>query len=227
MAGKLSDNEVAQEMNKMVAFIKQEALEKAREIKIKADEEFNIEKGKLVRQETVNIEAFFQKKLKQADVQRKIQHSHLINKNRLKVLQARQQILQDLFSEAKSKLVSITDGPHYGDLLTKLSLQGFYQLMEKKVSIQARPKDYPILEQSLKEAQRIYQEKLGLTIEPTIDKANPLPDNSYGGVVISAVEGRIRSNNTLETRLELLSEQMLPEIRLLLFGPSLSRKFFN
>jgi V-type H+-transporting ATPase subunit E len=39
---------------------------------IKADEEFNIEKGKLVRAETVNIEAFFQKKLKQSDVQRKM-----------------------------------------------------------------------------------------------------------------------------------------------------------
>lgn len=34
-AGRLNDNEVAQEMNKMVAFIKQEALEKARETKIK------------------------------------------------------------------------------------------------------------------------------------------------------------------------------------------------
>jgi hypothetical protein len=36
-AGRLNDNEVAQEMNKMVAFIKQEALEKARETKIKVE----------------------------------------------------------------------------------------------------------------------------------------------------------------------------------------------
>lgn len=82
MAGRLNDTEVAQEMNKMIAFIKQEALEKARETKVKADEEFNIEKGKLVRAETVNIEAFFTKKVKQAEVQRKIATSHLINKNR-------------------------------------------------------------------------------------------------------------------------------------------------
>lgn len=40
----LNDDEVINEMNKMVAFIRQEANEKAREIKVKADEEFAIEK---------------------------------------------------------------------------------------------------------------------------------------------------------------------------------------
>jgi V-type H+-transporting ATPase subunit E len=72
MSRGLNDAEVSAEMNKMVQFIKQEALEKAREIKVKADEEFNIEKAKLVRQETVAIEAFYQKKIKQADIQRKM-----------------------------------------------------------------------------------------------------------------------------------------------------------
>jgi V-type H+-transporting ATPase subunit E len=38
----------------------------------KADEEFNIEKAKLVRSETVAIEAFFEKKLKQAEITRKM-----------------------------------------------------------------------------------------------------------------------------------------------------------
>ncbi len=55
-----------------VSFIKQEANEKAREIKIKADEEFNIEKAKIVRQETIAIEAFYQKKAKQAEIQKKM-----------------------------------------------------------------------------------------------------------------------------------------------------------
>lgn len=54
LTSRLNDVEVSAEMSKMVSFIKQEALEKAREIKVKADEEFNIEKAKLVRQETVN-----------------------------------------------------------------------------------------------------------------------------------------------------------------------------
>jgi V-type H+-transporting ATPase subunit E len=76
---RMDDFQVKQEMDKMVAFIKQEAFEKAKELKIKADEEFNIEKGimslilgKLVNAETVAIESFISKKVKQAEVSRKM-----------------------------------------------------------------------------------------------------------------------------------------------------------
>ncbi|KAG1448497.1 hypothetical protein G6F56_008925 [Rhizopus delemar] len=68
----LNDDEVFSEMKKMVAFIKQEALEKAREIKAKADEEFNIEKAKIVRQESLAIDAVFERKIKQAEVQKRM-----------------------------------------------------------------------------------------------------------------------------------------------------------
>ncbi|KAL2912642.1 V-ATPase V1 sector subunit E [Polyrhizophydium stewartii] len=227
MAGRLNDNEVAQEMNKMVAFIKQEALEKAREIKLKADEEFNIEKGKLVRQETVAIEAFFQKKLKQAEVQRKMQ-SNLINKNRLRVLQARQTVLNDVFAEAKSRLRTITDDKAgYSALLKGLVLQGLYKLMEPKVTVQCRAEDNDLVRTAIAEAVKEYTSEVKLKTEVVIDEANPLPATSAGGVVLSAVEGRIRTANTLESRLELLEELMLPEIRMQLFGPSPNRKFYT
>jgi V-type H+-transporting ATPase subunit E len=41
----MSDSQVDTELRKMTAFIRQEALEKAREIHLKADEEFSIEKS--------------------------------------------------------------------------------------------------------------------------------------------------------------------------------------
>ena len=72
MSRALSDEEASKEMKKMVTFILQEASEKAKEIRIKADEEFNIEKAKLVRQETAAIETNFSKRLGQADVKRKM-----------------------------------------------------------------------------------------------------------------------------------------------------------
>ncbi|KAJ3304398.1 V-ATPase V1 sector subunit E [Kappamyces sp. JEL0829] len=160
----------------MVAFIKQEALEKARETKIKADEEFNIEKGKLVRAETVNIEAFFQKKLKQSDVQRKISQSHLINKNRLKVLASRQQVLNDLFAEARAQLHSLTsDQAAYGELLKNLILQGLYRLMDSAVMVAAREKDYGLVEQAIKDACSEFKAELGQEVTVTIDKDHPLP----------------------------------------------------
>ena len=51
----------------MTAFIRQEALEKAKEIRIKADEEFAIEKSKLVRQDTQSIDTQYERKFKQAE----------------------------------------------------------------------------------------------------------------------------------------------------------------
>lgn len=68
----LSDDEASKEMKKMVAFIMQEAAEKCREIQVKADEEFNIEKAKLVHQETTAIEQQYARKLKQAEVKRRM-----------------------------------------------------------------------------------------------------------------------------------------------------------
>ncbi|KAJ3357572.1 V-ATPase V1 sector subunit E [Kappamyces sp. JEL0680] len=151
-----------------------------------ADEEFNIEKGKLVRAETVNIEAFFQKKLKQSDVQRKISQSHLINKNRfailgltgarLKVLASRQQVLNDLFAEARAQLHSLTsDQAAYGALLKNLILQGLYRLMDSAVMVAAREKDYGLVEQAIKDACSEFKAELGQEVTVTIDKDHPLP----------------------------------------------------
>ena len=62
-----------------------------------------------VRQETLQIEEFFERKLKQQEIQNKIAGSHLINKNRLKVLQRREELLNQLFSEIQVDLVAIID----------------------------------------------------------------------------------------------------------------------
>ena len=99
--------------------------------------------------------------------------------------------------------------------------------MEKSVSVRGKMADYPLLEGAIKQASEEYKQAVGTEVTVTIDKENPLPETSYGGVIVSAIEGRIRTNNTLETRLELIGELMLPEIRTLLFGPSPNRKFFN
>src|SRR5271163_3571815 len=68
-------SQVASELRKMTAFIRQEALEKAREIQLKADEEFAIEKSKLVREETASIDASYEKKFKQAGMSQQITRS--------------------------------------------------------------------------------------------------------------------------------------------------------
>lgn len=56
----------------MMAFIEQEANEKAEEIDAKAEEEFNIEKGRLVQQQRLKIMEYFERKEKQVELQKKM-----------------------------------------------------------------------------------------------------------------------------------------------------------
>jgi len=60
----LSDVDVQKQIHHMMAFIEQEANEKAEEIEARAEEEFTIEKGRLVQQNRVKINDFYDRKEK-------------------------------------------------------------------------------------------------------------------------------------------------------------------
>ncbi|KAI8085748.1 ATP synthase subunit [Gilbertella persicaria] len=167
----LNDDEVFNEMKKMVAFIKQEAVEKAREIKVKADEEFNIEKAKIVRQESLNIESVFERKIKQAEVQKRIAQSNHINKTRLRILQERQQVLDDLFEETDKRIHEVSeDQDRYATLLEGLILQGIYSLMEDQVVIRCREQDVDQVNSAAESAADKYEETMKTRPSFTIDE---------------------------------------------------------
>ncbi|GJJ69473.1 V-type H+-transporting ATPase subunit E [Entomortierella parvispora] len=223
----LNDDEVVSEMRKMVAFIKQEALEKAREIKVKADEEFNIEKAKLVRQESINIDAAFQRKVKQADVQRRIAQSNNINKSRMTLLVTRQQMLDDLFAESRNQLLEVSkDKTRYEKFLADSLVQAFFRLLEPEVTVQLRKADKAVVEGLLPSVQARYEEATKSAIKVVI-LDEYLAADSAGGVIVAGNGGKTKCNNTPEARLSILEEDMLPDVRNMLFGPSPNRKFFN
>jgi len=161
----------------MTAFIKQEADEKAYEIKVKADEEFAIEKSKLVRQETSSIDTTYEKKFKQAQMSQQITRSTVANKTRLKVLSARQELLDDIFEQAQKKLGDATkDKKKYEEILKNLMLEGFYALNESKLQVRARKADYDIVKKAIEKASKEYKEKTKKSIEASIDEENPQPE---------------------------------------------------
>ncbi|KAH9896919.1 ATPase V1/A1 complex subunit E [Cubamyces lactineus] len=222
----LNDDEVLSEMNKMVAFIKQEALEKAREIKVKADEEFAIEKAKLVKQEQQAIDAQYEKKRKGAEVAQKIAQSTLTNKSRLKLLQQREEHLQDLFSTARESIDALAkDEGRYVQFLEGVILQGFLSLLEPDVTVHARPKDVNQVQRAIDGATKQYTEISGRTVTATVKGS--LSDDIAGGVKLVSGNERITLDNTLDERLRLLEDRMLPEIRTDLFGPNANRKFYT
>ena len=184
---------MAGELKKMTAFIHQEALEKAKEIEIKANEEFAIEKSKLVRQETSSIDSQYAKKHKQASMSQQITRSTLANKTRIKVLSARQELLDELFEKARDKLASYSeDKTNYEGMCKGLILEGLYALNEDKVTVRARKTDYDIVKKAINGAKKEYKEKLGKDVNVELDEKNPQPEGSYGSLSFaSAITGSV------------------------------------
>ncbi|KAF3797213.1 V-type proton ATPase subunit E [Colletotrichum gloeosporioides] len=222
----LTDDQVGQELRKMTAFIKQEAMEKAREIEIKANEEFAIEKSKLVRQETDAIDTQYEKKFKQAQMSLQITRSTVTNKTRLKVLGARQELLDDIFEDARKKLAAATkDKAKYQGILKNLVLEGLYALNEPEVQIRARKADYDAVKKAIEDATKEYKKEVGKDSAAKIDESEPLPAESAGGIFIIGGQGKIEINNTFEERLNLLQDTSLPAVRQTLFGKNPNRRF--
>lgn len=163
----------------MTAFIRQEALEKSREIHLKADEEFAIEKSKLVREATSSIDNEYTKKFKQASMSQQITLSTQANKTRLRVLSARQELLDDLFEKSRNKLGEAGKGKGYDETLKGLILEGMYMMGEKKVTLRCRKGDKGKVETAKGKAAEEYKKNMGSEVEAAIDEKNWLSDETY------------------------------------------------
>jgi len=212
----------------MMAFIHQEAKEKAEEIEAKAEEEFNIEKARLVQQERIKVMGYYEKKEKQIDLQRKIQRSNFLNHSRLQTLKTQDDHIQKILDETRSRLGEVAkDKNRYKNILKGLLTQCLYQLLEPTAQIRCRRDDLELVKEIKDECLKNYREKTKKECDLQIDSNNYLPESCSGGLELLAKGGRIRVTNTLESRLDLMSRQMLPEIRETLFGANPVRKHFE
>jgi V-type H+-transporting ATPase subunit E len=233
-AGAMSDKEVKAQLDRMVSFILREADEKANEVRINAEDEFSAQRQSAVQGEKLKLMKEYEKKEKQVDIEKRITFSNAINQSRLRVLRAREELLAKIVADAQKRLASMGEpGEPYKKLLRDLILQGLLKLQEDKVSLRCRETDQGLVKEVLSDAINLYKQKTGNSAVITID-TNWLPsaysashqsDFCSGGVILSAQDGRILCNNTLDQRLLLSYEQLLPEIRKALFGKSATRKF--
>lgn len=223
----LTPTQVNDELNKMQAFIKKEAEEKAKEIQLKADQEYEIEKTSIVRNEISSIDAAMEDKTKKATLKQQIVKSTIANKMRLKVLSTREQVLDDIFDSAKEELNKISSKEkEYKPILHSLILEGLLKLLEPSVIIRCREKDTSVVKSLADAVAKEYKEKSGRDVTIALSDKR-LNKDIAGGVILSDSSDKIEIDNTLEERLKLLSEEALPAIRLELFGPSQTRKFFD
>nr|Q41396.1 RecName: Full=V-type proton ATPase subunit E; Short=V-ATPase subunit E; AltName: Full=Vacuolar proton pump subunit E [Spinacia oleracea]CAA65581.1 vacuolar H(+)-ATPase [Spinacia oleracea] len=225
----MNDTDVQKQIQQMVRFIRQEAEEKANEISVAAEEEFNIEKLQLVEAEKKKIRPEYERKEKQVQVRRKIEYSMQLNASRIKVLQAQDDLVNSMKEEAAKELLRVSgDHHHYKRLLKELVVQSLLRLREPGVLLRCREDDVHLVEHVLNSAKEEYAEKAEVhTPEIIVDSihlpAGPSHHKEHGlhcsgGVVLASRDGKIVFENTLDARLEVAFRKKLPQIRKQLFA---------
>lgn len=213
------------QIRQMVNFILQEAHEKANEIRVKTEHDFNLEKQTLVHEAKLAIQEEFAKKEKDREIQERIARSAEIGECNVKKMTMRDELLQQLIADAGTKLGVVARGQNYPELVQKLIVQGLIKIEENDVTVYCRAEDHSVVSKALNKAVPEYVEIMeresGVKLSPNVtlnkDDSKNLPDSCYGGVTLTAVGGRIVCDNTLAARLELVYEELLPSIRALLF----------
>lgn len=229
----MNQRDADRQIQQMIAFIKQEAEEKAEEIQVKTDSEYMAEVLSLKASASTQIRQEIADKRKEKLTAKKIERSARVTQATNRTMAERNVKLNQLKADIKSQLASLSADKKYPELVKFLIAQGLLTMMEDVVQVRCRKEDLKIVQEAVKPAIALYQETaltaagVKLNVAVDVDKAEFLasgPSAGHvgptcaGGVMLLAHGGKIKCSNTLDDRLELAFMKSLPDIRGILFG---------
>jgi len=228
----MNKNDAERQINAMIGFIKQEAKEKADDIIRDIEKEAAAEKATRDRTLKAALIDEYAKKKKEKIVNKRIARSRKDNESRIKKMRERDNIIKILRDEVLDKLSDVAKDKKYPDLVRYLIVQGLMTITENKIILQCRKEDLNIVKGQLDAAIKLYQDFIkdntGIVPKCSVDISNDfLPSGAVkgkkqlscaGGVVLSARNGTIICRNTLDSRLDLCFDNLIPQIRAILFG---------
>jgi len=206
------------QIQSMIDFIEREAHEKAEELDAAAQEEYDVEKMRLVEAEKAKIRTNLEKKKKQVEVERRVTRANQSKSQRLRVMEERAAILDQLHDIVKAKIVAtVGDKVKYTQLLLDLCRQSL-SAIRTDASIECRKQDEPLISKALVELQKGYEAETGKAVSLTISKTSLDDAESWGGVILRSRDGRIVCNNTLAYRARHAFAEQTPSVRYFLFN---------
>ncbi|EPY30585.1 V-type H+-transporting ATPase subunit E [Strigomonas culicis] len=212
----------ARQIQSMIDFIEREAQEKAEELDAAAQEEYDVERMRLVEAEKDKIRANAEKKKTQADVDRRVARANYSKSQRMRVMEERARIMERLQEEAHKKVALLVSNPSsYKKLLIGLIHQSLLAIRGDAV-VNCRQEDVKEVSGMLQELQAWYKQKNGTPITIQVGKDHLNSDEKWGGVVVVSTDGRIVCDNTLSYRTKNCFEEQLPTVRYHLFNPESS-----
>ena len=231
----MSRDDTKKRISQMCEFIKQEALEKANEIKIKTQEEFELDRQMLAQEGKMKVQEEYEKKEKDLQVQQRIAQSAEIGRQTKRRMVARNDLLNALYQDAKDRLakLSLNDKEKYTAVLKDLILQGLIKIEEPDIVVRCRKVDMEIVRAVIPEVREKYikmmKDECAMDVEVTVtlneDEGKMLPPppdgtpmiSCSGGIIMEGHSGRLVLDNTFDKRLEVCFHDLKPVTRKCLF----------
>lgn len=231
------------QITQMVAFILQEAKEKADELEFKTKEDYDTIRNSAVAKAEIQLREAREKRMRLIETNKKREKSKLVNQLRVELMKHRDTKCLEARWLARQRLAAIDKHKEYPKLLEALIVQGLMRLMESgSVTVRCREQDRKIAERLLPTASALYKrlvrEQSGRDVDVVLslderslpagpDANEPMPEperlgdkfsGCCGGVVLFAANSQILVDNSVEARLYGSYQSLKPEIRATLFG---------
>jgi V-type H+-transporting ATPase subunit E len=171
MADRAKQQQNEKQVQQMVEFIKSEAKEKAREITDDAQSAANALRSEQVNTGRKLLNAEFDEKKKNIEIQKRTMQSREVNSNRLNVLRERDRILNVVRDNVSLMLEKVVDSEpdRYRSLVRGLLLQGAYTMNEENLLVRCRACDKDLVQSMLSDVCSEIKSKLGRNQSITID----------------------------------------------------------
>jgi len=228
--------EADRQIEQMMAFILQEAKEKAEEIRVKTEKEFMAEKLTLETNKSNDIRNDSEKNKKNYLVTKKIEKSKKVTEATFQKMKRRDEKINELKREILVKLADVSASGNYKQLIVFLLAQSLLTIQETHVEVRCRKEDIAIVKGAVAPAIELFHRTVAnvangfqpaVVVTVTDDEKNFLPPGPVkgsntlscsGGIILSARNGTILCRNTLDSRLDLAFQQLMPTVRAILFG---------
>ena len=181
----MSASDTDKRIEQMCEFIKQEAIEKATEIKIKTQEEFDIDRQTIAQEGKMKVQEEYAKKEKDLQVQQRIAQSAEIGRQNKRRMVARDDLLNKLYGLAKARLAELStkDVEKYKEVLKDLIIQGLIKIEEPDIVVRCRKVDMDVVREIIPCARdtfvRMMKEECGEDVEVSVslnEEESKLPD---------------------------------------------------
>lgn len=229
------------QIQQMVRFIEREADEKANEIRVKADHDFHKDKQLRVHKAVEQTDEHFRKRIIQLESDKKVARSKTVAAARRMKGETAHELLQEVKQHTLQLLAKKVraNAAGYEALLSHLLTEALVSIDETRVTIECLPNERGLVESVIAGSLASYKEQVAQMAadEPVkyrtqletsrvcsvqIDESRPL-SGVTGGIKVVGANGRIICDNTLDSRLNIVAEEVLPAIRASLFPSMKSR----